>query len=105
MTASIATDTRHIDARPARPMAGLRALVRKDLGEWTHGNRAAVVLIVTSLFMTLAAANAWINTWIVANVPDALAEGRRTRSRCTRSTTSRSPSRRRSSSSSRSSRR
>jgi ABC-type transport system involved in multi-copper enzyme maturation permease subunit len=52
-------------------LPGLRALVRKDVGEWTHGTRAVTVVIVTGLFMTLAAANSWIQAWVVANVPEA----------------------------------
>lgn len=73
MTASVAS----ISRRAVRPstLPGLRALVQKDLREWAHGPRAAVVLIVTALFMTLAAANMWINAWIIANVPDAASAG------------------------------
>ena len=52
-------------------LPGVRALVRKDIGEWTHGTRALVVLGVVSLFMTLAAANGFINSWVIANVPEA----------------------------------
>jgi ABC-2 type transport system permease protein len=52
-------------------LPGVRALVRKDIGEWTHGTRALVVLAVVSLFMTLAAANGFITTWLIANIPDA----------------------------------
>lgn len=55
----------------SRVLPGVRALVRKDIGEWTHGTRALVVLGVVSLFMTLAAANGFINTWVIANVPEA----------------------------------
>ena len=50
-------------------MLGFRPLVRKDLAEWAHGPRAWVVLIVTATFMALSAANAWLNAWVVANVP------------------------------------
>ena len=54
-------------------LPGLRPLLRKDIGEWVHGKRGAVVAIVVSLFMVLAAANARIQTWVAANVPDAAA--------------------------------
>ena len=74
MTASAVPATRPA-SRPASPLPGLRALVRKDVGEWTHGPRAAVILVVTALFMTLAAANMWINAWVIANVPDAAEAG------------------------------
>jgi ABC-type transport system involved in multi-copper enzyme maturation permease subunit len=55
----------------SRSLPGLRALVHKDIGEWTHGKRIVTVLAVVSLFMTLAAANGFISTWIIANVPEA----------------------------------
>jgi ABC-2 type transport system permease protein len=57
-------------------LPGLRALVRKDAGEWAHGPRAAVVLVVTGLFMTLAAASMRINAWVIANIPEAAAAGK-----------------------------
>jgi ABC-type transport system involved in multi-copper enzyme maturation permease subunit len=76
MTASTATVTqRGGAAHRSRPLPGLRALVRKDIAEWVHGSRALVVLAIVSVFMTLAAANMWINAWIIANVPDAAAAG------------------------------
>jgi len=59
----------------SRVLPGVRALVRKDIGEWTHGTRALVVLGVVSLFMTLAAANGFINSWVIANVPEAAEAG------------------------------
>ena len=72
MTASTVTVSRVAAGRASsRPLPGLKALIRKDLGEWTHGTRAVTVLAVVALFMTLAAANGFINTWIIANVPDA----------------------------------
>ena len=54
-----------------RPFAGFRALVRKDVGEWTHGARPVVVAVLTSAFMGLAAANNWLNAWVIANVESA----------------------------------
>ena len=74
MTASAVSVPRPA-SRSLAPLPGLRALVRKDVGEWTHGPRAIVVLAVTGLFMTLAAANAWINAWVIANVPEAAVGG------------------------------
>jgi len=52
-------------------LAGTLPLFRKDVGEWRHGVRLWVVLIVTSAFMALAAANSAINQWVVANVAEA----------------------------------
>jgi ABC-type transport system involved in multi-copper enzyme maturation permease subunit len=53
----------------ADAILGFGPLFRKDLAEWTHGPRIWVVTIVTSLFMALSAANAWLNAWVVANLP------------------------------------
>jgi ABC-2 type transport system permease protein len=72
MTASTVTVPRVASSRvSSRALPGLQALVRKDIAEWTHGTRTVTVLVVVALFMTLAAANGFINTWIIANVPDA----------------------------------
>ncbi|HEX5824842.1 MAG TPA: ABC transporter permease subunit [Candidatus Limnocylindrales bacterium] len=54
-------------------LAGIRPLFKKDIREWRHGVRIWVVLVVTALFMCLAAANGWIQTWVIANVPEAAA--------------------------------
>jgi ABC-2 type transport system permease protein len=76
MTASIATTTRPLAGRfDSLAVPGLRPLLRKDIGEWTHGRRAPIVLAIVALFMTLAAANSWIEAWVIANVPDAAAAG------------------------------
>ena len=76
MTASTATITRHrADRLDERPLPGIRPLLRKDLGEWIHGRRAIVVLLIVSVFMALAAANSWLNAWIIANVPEAAEAG------------------------------
>lgn len=57
-------------------LAGTRPLLRKELGEWRHGRRAAVVLIVTTLFMVLTAANSAITALIIASLPsDANVQG------------------------------
>ncbi|HLO36415.1 MAG TPA: ABC transporter permease [Candidatus Deferrimicrobium sp.] len=72
MTASTATVTRLGGTiHRSGSLPGLRALVRKDIGEWAHGSRAAVIVVVGSLFMGLAAANSWLNAWVIANVPEA----------------------------------
>ena len=60
MTASIVIPAAASAAAPR--FAGLGALVRKERMEWFRGRRAWVVLAVTTAFMTLTAANAWINT-------------------------------------------
>jgi ABC-type transport system involved in multi-copper enzyme maturation permease subunit len=51
-------------------LAGLGALLRKDVTEWIRGRRAWVIAIVTTAFMVLTAANGWITNQIAANVPD-----------------------------------
>jgi ABC-type transport system involved in multi-copper enzyme maturation permease subunit len=72
MTASIISSRRQVSAALGdRFLPGVGALVRKDLGEWIHGSRAVIVLTITALFMALAAANSWIQAWVVANVPEA----------------------------------
>ena len=60
MTASIITSAAAPAAAPR--FAGLDALIRKERMEWFRGRRAWVVLAVTTAFMALTAANAWINT-------------------------------------------
>jgi ABC-2 type transport system permease protein len=71
MTASTfsATDTVARGATQNRRLPGLHPLFRKDVSEWMHGYRVPVILFVVTAFMTLSAANAWINAWLVANVP------------------------------------
>ena len=53
--------------RPATysSLSGLGALLRKDTTEWLRGRRAWVLLVVTTLFMALSAANGWISAQIV----------------------------------------
>ena len=48
---------------------GLSALIRKDITEWVRGQRAWVVFTITTLFMVLTAANAWIVTQLRLLVP------------------------------------
>jgi ABC-type transport system involved in multi-copper enzyme maturation permease subunit len=64
-TTSVAVAPRSAD----RPLAGLGALVRKDVTEWVRGRRAWIVAILTTVFMVLTAANGWITATIAANVP------------------------------------
>ena len=52
-----------------RALAGVRPLIRKELSDWRHGKRVWVILGVSALFMALAAANSWINAWVIANLP------------------------------------
>jgi ABC-2 type transport system permease protein len=63
------------DRSSGRILPGFRPLVRKDVGEWLHGQRGPIVAIVVTLFMALAAANAWIQAWVIANVPGATEGG------------------------------
>lgn len=74
MTASTITSsgtaTRSSTGFDTGRLAGVRPLVRKELAEWRHARRAWIVLIVSTVFMTLTAANAAITTWIVTNLPE-----------------------------------
>jgi ABC-type transport system involved in multi-copper enzyme maturation permease subunit len=45
-------------------LPGFGGLVRKELTEWRRGRRTWIVLVVSALFMTLAA----LNTWLQANM-------------------------------------
>lgn len=75
MTASISVPARSSGRASADRFAGFGPLFRKELGEWAHSKRVWVILAVTTLFMVLTAANAAINSWIIANVPDATVSG------------------------------
>jgi ABC-2 type transport system permease protein len=67
MTASIITGAAAPAAAPR--LAGLDALVRKERMEWFRGRRAWVVLAVTTIFMVLTAASAWITTTLREALP------------------------------------
>ena len=72
MTASIDTSTMPVASRRILRddrFAGYRALARKDLAAWGHGIRPWVILVISTLFMTLAAANAALNAFIAAQLP------------------------------------
>ena len=71
MTASISIPARTTGRISADRFAGFGPLFRKELREWAHSKRIWVILGVTTLFMALTAANAAINTWIIANIPGA----------------------------------
>ncbi len=72
MTASIVSPT--IASARRRPgsdrLAGVRPLARKEFAEWRHARRAWIVLVISTAFMVLSAANAAITAWIVANLPE-----------------------------------
>ncbi len=70
MTASITVPARTAGRVPADRLFGFGPLFRKELREWAHSKRIWVILAVTTVFMILTSANAAINSWIVANVPD-----------------------------------
>ena len=70
MTAQTITGAAVAPRSADRRLAGLGALLRKDVTEWVRGRRAWVIAIVTTLFMVLTAANGWITNQIAANVPD-----------------------------------
>ena len=67
MTASIAQ--RPMAASAFGRFAGLRPLLRKDITEWMRGRRAAVVFALSTAFMVLTAANAWIVARITEGLP------------------------------------
>jgi ABC-2 type transport system permease protein len=71
MTAITRPIARRRPGSPAHLFAGFGALVRKDLGEWTHGVRPIVVATLSSAFLALAAANSWLNAWVIENVESA----------------------------------
>ena len=73
MTASTISSSTNAAGRAgtSRRLAGFGPLFRKDVGEWRHGKRAWVILIVTTLFLVLTAANGAIQSWVIANAPGA----------------------------------
>ena len=75
MTASISLPARNAGRLSADRFAGFGPLFRKELLEWAHSKRPWVIVAVTTMFMTLTAANSAINAWIVANVPEAMVSG------------------------------
>lgn len=75
MTASISLPARNAGRLSADRLAGFGPLFRKELLEWAHSKRPWVIVAVTTMFMTLTAANSAINAWIVANVPEATVSG------------------------------
>lgn len=75
MTASISLPARNAGRISADRFAGFGPLFRKDLREWVHSTRIWVILAITTVFMVLTAANAAINTWVIANIPDATVQG------------------------------
>jgi ABC-type transport system involved in multi-copper enzyme maturation permease subunit len=52
-------------------LLGLGNVLRKDVGEWLRGRRFWIVTIVSTVIYALTAANAWINDWVLANLPAA----------------------------------
>ncbi len=70
MTASTITAPASPAIAADRALAGVRPLIRKELADWRHGKRVWVILLVTTVFMALTAANSWINSWVIANLPD-----------------------------------
>jgi ABC-2 type transport system permease protein len=75
MNASISLPARTSGRMSAQPFAGFGPLFRKELGEWAHSKRIWVILAVTTAFMALTAGNGALNTWIIANVPEATTSG------------------------------
>ena len=69
MTASISVPARAAGRIPADRLAGFGPLFRKELREWAHSKRIWVILVATTAFLVLTAANGAITTWLVANVP------------------------------------
>ena len=106
MTASTITGAAAAPRPAARPaLLGLRPCSARTSPNGPAAARAWVILVVTTAFMALTAANAWINTWIIANLPERRGRGARTVSMVPLDNLSAPPSARRSSSWPRSSRR
>ena len=59
----------HTAVADGHRFAGFSTLVRKDLTEWRRGRRAIVVAAISTLFMALTAANAWITARIIESLP------------------------------------
>ncbi len=69
MTATVVTsaaaDTTRVGFLP-----GFGALVRRELTEWRRARRSWMVFIVSTLFLTLAALNSWLQTVLPADVTE-----------------------------------
>ncbi|HET9416597.1 MAG TPA: ABC transporter permease subunit, partial [Candidatus Limnocylindria bacterium] len=73
MTASISTPRPASALEPANfgRLSGFGALARRELMEWRRARRAWIVLIVSGLFLTLAA----LNNWLISVLPGDVTEG------------------------------
>jgi ABC-2 type transport system permease protein len=68
MTATTASAPALIEGSSG-PLAGLRPLFRKDITDWRVGKGPWIVVIVTTLFMALAAANSFISAYLIRTLP------------------------------------
>jgi ABC-type transport system involved in multi-copper enzyme maturation permease subunit len=69
MNALIASATSKSEAGGSRPLLGFGNVARKDIGDWRHGRRVWVVLLVSAIWFAGTAAAAWINNWVRLNLP------------------------------------
>lgn len=71
MTASISRTAESVASTPRiGALPGVGGLFRKELMEWRRARRTWVVLVVTALFMTLTALNAWLQSALPADVTE-----------------------------------
>jgi ABC-2 type transport system permease protein len=73
MTASISTPrpAAAVESATFGRLSGFGALARRELMEWRRARRAWIVLIVSALFLTLAA----LNNWLISVLPGDVTEG------------------------------
>ena len=57
-------------ATVAEVLPGFGSLVRRELTEWRRAHRSWMVLLFSTLFMTLAALNSWLQTVLPADVTE-----------------------------------
>ena len=72
MTATVSTPTTP-GASVAGALPGFGSLVRKELAEWRRAHRSWMVLAFSTLFLTLAALNSWLQSVLPADVTEGAA--------------------------------
>jgi ABC-type transport system involved in multi-copper enzyme maturation permease subunit len=71
MTASFSRTAESVSSVPRiGALPGFGGLFRKELKEWRRARRTWVVMVITALFMTLAALNAWLQSVLPADVTE-----------------------------------
>jgi ABC-2 type transport system permease protein len=72
MTANVSTPATP-GASVAGALPGFGSLVRKELAEWRRAHRSWMVLAFSTLFLTLAALNSWLQSVLPADVTEGAA--------------------------------